>query len=54
MSLGKAVARLLVFAILPVGALAGVPMDPQKIRELMEVMHRTKIEYVVKQEDPPE
>lgn len=54
MSLRRALAKALVFAILNVGALAGVPMDPEKIRELMNVMHRTKIEYVVKQNDPPE
>jgi hypothetical protein len=44
----------LVFAILNLGALAGVPMDPQKIRELMEVMHRAEIVHVMKKEDPPE
>jgi hypothetical protein len=53
MSPGKTLAKVLVFAVLHFGALAGVPMDPQKIRELMEVMHRTKVEQVVKKEDPP-
>lgn len=53
MSLRKSLAQVLVLAILNLGALAGVPMDPQKIRELMDVMHRTKVEHVVKKEDPP-
>lgn len=49
----KTLAKALVFAILQFGALAGVPMNPQQIEELMNVMHRTKIEYVVKKDDPP-
>lgn len=53
MSLGKTLAKVLVFAILNLGALSGVPMDPEKIRQLMEVMNRTRIEHVVKKEDPP-
>lgn len=54
MSLRNTLAKVLVFALLNFGALAGVPMDPQKIRELMDVMHRTKVEHVVKKEDPPD
>ncbi len=53
MSLGKTLAKVLVLAILNLGALAGVPMDPEKIRQLMDVMHRTRVEHVVKKEDPP-
>jgi len=53
MSLKRTLARLLVFGILQFGALAGVPMDPQKIEQLMNVMHRTRIEHVVKKDDPP-
>jgi len=53
MSLKKTLANVLVFAVLQLGALAGVPMDPRKIKELMEVMHRTKVEFVVKKDDPP-
>jgi hypothetical protein len=52
MSLRKTLARLLVFAVLEIGALAGVPMSPEEIEKLMNVMHRTKIEYVVKKDDP--
>jgi hypothetical protein len=51
MSLRTVLAKTLVLAILHLGALAGVPMDPQKIRELMEVMHRTKVEHVVKKSE---
>lgn len=50
MSIKKTLAQLLVFAILEVGALGGVPMNPEKIRRLMQVMHDTKAEYVVKNE----
>ena len=50
MSIKKTLAQLLVFAILEVGALGGVPMNPEKIRRLMQVMHDTKVEYVVKNE----
>ena len=52
MSIKKTLAKVLVFAFLQVGALAGVPMDPKKIEEFMSVMHRTKLEHVVKKDDP--
>ena len=51
MSLRKTLAKLLVFAVLQFGALAGVPMSPEEIEKLMNVMHRTKIEHVVKKDD---
>ena len=51
MSLRKTLAKLLVFAVLQFGALAGVPMPPEEIEKLMNVMHRTKIEFVVKKDD---
>ena len=53
MSFRRKLAKLLIFAVLNFGALAGVPMDPRKIEELMNVMHRTKVEHVVKKDDPP-
>jgi len=53
MSVTKTLAKILVFAFLELGALAGVPMSPEEIEKLMNVMHRTKIEYVVKKDDPP-
>ena len=52
MSLRKMLAKVLVLAILNFGAVLGVPMDPEKIRNLMNVMHRTKVEFVVKKDDP--
>jgi len=52
MSFRKTLAKLLVFAILNFGALAGVPMSPEEIEKLMNVMHRTKVEHVVKKDDP--
>jgi hypothetical protein len=49
----KTLAKILVFAFLQVGALAGVPMTPDEIEKLMNVMHRTEIVHVVKKEGPP-
>lgn len=49
----KILARILVLAVLQLGALGGVPMRPDEIEKLMNVMHRTKIEHVVKKDDPP-
>lgn len=51
--LRKALAKALVLGILHFGAVFGVPMDPQKIARLMNVMHQTKAEFVVKKDDPP-
>jgi len=53
MSFRKTLAKILVLAALQFGALAGVPMRPDEIEKLMNVMHRTKIAHVVKKEDPP-
>jgi hypothetical protein len=53
MSFRKTLAKLLVLVTLELGALAGVPMRPDEIEKLMNVMHRTKIEHVVRKEDPP-
>jgi len=49
----KTLAKLLVFSVLQFGALVGVPMSPEEIDNLMNVMHRIKAEYVVKKDDPP-
>jgi len=51
MSLKKLLGRVLLFAFLEVGALSGVPMSPQQIEELMEVMNRTQVVQVVKKDD---
>ncbi|HYC88903.1 MAG TPA: hypothetical protein VEO54_06810 [Thermoanaerobaculia bacterium] len=52
MSLRKLLGKILIFGILELGALAGVPMSPEQIEKVMNVMHRTKVEHVVKKEDP--
>ncbi len=52
MFLRKTLAKVLVLATLEVGALMGVPMSAEEIEKLMNVMHQTKIEYVVKKDDP--
>jgi len=51
-SLRKLLGKILIFGILELGALAGVPMSPEQIEKVMNVMHRTKVEHVVKKEDP--
>ena len=40
MSWKKTAGKALVFLVLEFGALCGVPMDPDKIEELMQVMKR--------------
>jgi hypothetical protein len=52
MSLKKSLGKMVIFAVLELGALAGVPMSPEEIEKLMNVMHRTKLEHVVKKDDP--
>ena len=46
MSLKKKLGKVLLFAFLQVGALGGVPMSPQQIEELMEVIHRQGFEHL--------
>jgi len=46
----KLLGKLLILAVLETGALCGVPMSPDKIQELMEVMNRVKIVRVIKKE----
>ena len=53
MSFRKILAQILVAGILQFGAFSGIKMDPEEIRKLMDLMHRTKVEYVVKKDDPP-
>jgi len=54
MSVRTTLAKALLFGLLHVGLLAGVPMTPEEIEKVMNVMHRTKIVHVVKKDDPPE
>lgn len=46
----KLLAKLLVFGVLEMGALCGVPMSHEKIAELMEVMNRVEVVRVIKKE----
>jgi hypothetical protein len=50
--LGKLLGKVLIFAMLQFGVLAGARIPPEEIEKLMNVMHRTKVEYVVKKDDP--
>jgi hypothetical protein len=49
-SLRKTLAKLLLLAVLEVGAIGGVPMTPEKIQELMQMMNQARAEHVVKTE----
>jgi len=49
----KLLAKLLLFSALEIGALCGVPMSPQQIESLMEVMNRTEIVQMIDREGPP-
>ena len=50
MSLKRLLGKVLLFALLEVGAITGVPMTPQKIEELMEVMNRVQVVRVIHKE----
>jgi hypothetical protein len=49
-SLKKVLGKVLLFGVLEIGALAGVPMSPEQIERLMEVMNRVKIVRVIHKE----
>ena len=52
MSVGKTLVRLLLFAVLQFGAMfGGMKMTSEEIENLMNLMTRTKIVHVVKQDD---
>jgi hypothetical protein len=53
-SLRKILGKVLLFGMLEVGALAGVPMTPEDIEKIMNVMHSTKVVQVKKSEDGEE
>jgi hypothetical protein len=44
------IGHLLVYVVLEIGALCGVPMNPRKIEEIMQVTNRTKVQHVVRSE----
>ena len=51
MSLKKSLSKFLVFAVLEIGALCGVPMTPKQIEELLHTLDRTHHEHVIKSEN---
>ncbi len=53
MSIRKLLGKLLLFGVLEVGALTGA-MRPEEIEKIMQVMHSTKVEHVVKNENSEE
>jgi hypothetical protein len=50
LSLKRALARLLLFGVLEVGALVGVPITPEQIEKLLDLMNRTRVVQVVKKD----
>ena len=51
MSFARSLGHLFLAVFLSAAAMFGARIDPQQIEELMNVMHRTKVEFVVKQDD---
>ena len=47
----KIFARLLVLAVLQLGVMTGVPVDPEEVKKVMKEMQPTKMEFVVKKDD---
>lgn len=50
-SLRKTLGKLFIFAFLELGALAGAPITPEQIEELLNLMNRTKVVHVLKTEN---
>jgi hypothetical protein len=50
MSLKKSLSKVLLFLVLEVGTLLGVPMGPRQVEELMQILNRTHHEHVLKSE----
>lgn len=51
MSLRKILGKILLAGLLQLGALAGVKVTPEEIEKLMNIMHRTKVVHILKQDD---
>lgn len=51
MSVRKMLGKILVFGMLEIGAMAGLPITPEEIEKIMQVMHRTKVVQIVKNEE---
>lgn len=54
MSLKNVLGKVLLFGVLEVGALMGVPMTSEKIEEIMEVMNRVQVVRVIHKEGDEE
>lgn len=51
MKLRSALGRIFLAVLLQFGALAGAKMTPEEIEKIMNVMHRTKVVHILKQDD---
>lgn len=51
MSLKRTMGKVLMLTMLQFGAMAGVKMTPDDIEKLMQIMTRTRVERVQKNED---
>ena len=51
MSLGNKLARVLLLGVLNLGALCGVPVQPDKIQELMEINKRVAVRVIKLDDD---
>ena len=51
MSLRQLLGRIFLAGLLQFGALAGMKVTPEEIEKIMNMMHRTKVVYVLKQDD---
>ena len=47
LSCRRKLARLLLLAVLEVGAVMGVPMNPREIEDLLQLMNRTEIQETI-------
>lgn len=43
--------KIFLLLVLGTGSLMGVPMEPQRIDELMEAMNQTRVEVTIHKED---
>ena len=50
MSLKKSLGKILLFVVLEVGAVIGIPIGPRQIEELMQTLNKTHHEHCIKSE----
>lgn len=51
MSLRSKLGRLFLFVFLEAGALMGMPITPEQIRQLLDVMTRTRVVHILRTEN---